>query len=191
MTRAVYRANGNPGYVDNDASRAHLHRRGAGVRHASTPSRKSAAPTQITDGEFDEGGMQWSPDGSTIYFTSTRVPEPYFDELGDELYAVPAGGGAITKVAAIEGSIGNISVSPDGKRIAFVGTLRGKPIRSYSQPDLLGRTDRPRSTRVRPDAEEPDGRLRLRHRRRHRRRSGAAARRRPQADRLVDGSARR
>ena len=27
-------------------------------------------------------------------------------------------------------------MSPDGKRIAFVGTLRGKPIRSYSQPDL-------------------------------------------------------
>ena len=82
--------------------------------------------------------MQWSPDGATIYFTSTRVAEPYVDERGDELYAVPAAGGAITKVAAIEGSIGNISVSPDGKRIAFVGTLRGKPIRSYSQPDLCG-----------------------------------------------------
>ena len=65
--------------------------------------------------------MQWSPDGATIYFTSTRVAEPYVDELGDELYAVPAGGGAIAKVAAIEGGIGNISVSPDGKRIAFVG----------------------------------------------------------------------
>jgi dipeptidyl aminopeptidase/acylaminoacyl peptidase len=42
----------------------------------------------------------------------------------------------MTKVAAIEGSIGNLSVSPDGRQIAFVGTLRGKPIRSYSQPDL-------------------------------------------------------
>ncbi len=49
-------------------------------------------PTQITDGEFSEGGMQWSPDGATIYFTSTRSAEPYFNELGDELYAVPAGG---------------------------------------------------------------------------------------------------
>jgi len=79
---------------------------------------------QITDGEFDENGPQWSPDGNTIYFTSTRVPEPYVDELGDEIYAVAASGGAIRKVAAIEGSIGNLSVSPDGKRIAFVGTER-------------------------------------------------------------------
>ena len=81
--------------------------------------------------------MQWSPDGATIYFTSTRVAEPYVDESGDELYAVPAGGGPMTKVAAIEGGIGSIAVSPDGKRIAFIGTLRGNPIRSYSQPDLF------------------------------------------------------
>src|SRR4029078_3203283 len=87
-------------------------------------------------GAFDENGPQWSPDGGTIYFTSTRVPEPYVDELGDEIYAVPSTGGGIRKAVAIEGSIGNLSVSADGKRIAFVGTLRGKPIRSYSQPDL-------------------------------------------------------
>jgi len=100
-------------------------------------SQGPATTTQVTDGEFSEGGQQWSPDAATIYFTSTRHAEPYFNELGDELYAVSASGGAIRRVASIEGSIGNISVSPDGRRIAFIGTLRGKPIRSYSQPDLF------------------------------------------------------
>ncbi len=128
VTRAVYRANGNPGYVDND-HHAHLFT-------CEVPAASTCKARQITDGVFDEGGPQWSPDGATLYFTSTRVPEPYVDELGDEIYAVPASGGTMTKVAAIEGSIGNLSVSPDGTRIAFVGTLRGKPIRSYSQPDL-------------------------------------------------------
>jgi dipeptidyl aminopeptidase/acylaminoacyl peptidase len=129
VTRAVYRANGNPGYVDNDH---HTH-----LFTCQVSEILPCKPRQITDGEFSEGGMRWSPDGATIYFTSTRTPEPYFNELGDELYSVPAGGGAIGKVAGIEGSIGNISVAPDGKRIAFIGTLRGKPIRSYSQADLF------------------------------------------------------
>jgi dipeptidyl aminopeptidase/acylaminoacyl peptidase len=129
VTRAVYRANGNPGYVDND-HHAHLFT-------CEVPAASTCKAHQITDGVFDESGPQWSPDGATIYFTSTRIAEPYVDESGDELYAVPSAGGAMKKVAAIEGSIGNIAVSPDGKRIAFVGTLRGKPIRSYSQPDLF------------------------------------------------------
>ena len=124
VTRAVYRANGNPGYVDND-HHAHIFT----VQVSDTVSPK---PHQLTDGAFDEGGAQWSPDGATIYFTSTRIPEPYVTEAGDEIYAVPAAGGAMTEVAAIEGSIGGFSVSPDGKQIAFVGTLRGRPIRSYS-----------------------------------------------------------
>ena len=139
VTRAVYRANGNPGYVDND-HHGHVFTVSVPGSDLVTSASRGLTPTtpprQITDGEFDENGPQWSPDGATIYFTSTRVPEPYVNELGDEIYVVPAAGGAITKVAAIEGSIGNLSVSPDGKRIAFVGTLRGNPIRSYSQPDL-------------------------------------------------------
>src|SRR5262249_22220385 len=93
-------------------------------------------PTQVTDGEFDEGGQIWSSDGASLYFVSTHVPEPYYEDAGSELFSVPAGGGAITQVAAIDGSIGNLSLSPDGKRIAFIGTLGGKPVRSYSQPDL-------------------------------------------------------
>src|SRR5712691_9900620 len=135
VTRAVYRTNGNPGYIDN-THHAHVFtiavtETGAGSDPGTAPKQK-----QLTDGEFDERGMEWAPDGSKIYFVSTRVPEPYYDESAAELFAVPSGGGPITKVASIAGEISHLSVSPDGKRIAFVGTLRGNPIRSYSQPDL-------------------------------------------------------
>jgi len=44
------------------------------------------------------------------------------------------------------GGIGYISVSPNGKRIALVGTERGRPIRSYSQPNLWVTDATPNST---------------------------------------------
>src|SRR5262249_4169099 len=138
--KAVYRANGNPTYVDGD-HHTHIFT----IKAPADPLDKPAA-AQITDGEFDEGGLAWAPGGSTIYFVSTRVPEPYYTEAGSELYSVPAAGGSIAKVASIEGSIFNLSVSPDGKRIAFVGALAGKPIRSYSQPDLWVTDATPGST---------------------------------------------
>ena len=140
ITRAVYRANGTPGYVDSDHHSHIFSIRG------QTPYGTPATPRQLTDGEFDERDPVWAPDGSKIYFVSTRVPEPYYEEKEAELFSVPAAGGAIAKVASIEGGIGNISVSPDGARIAFVGALRGTPIRSYSQPDLWVTNATPGST---------------------------------------------
>ena len=56
ITRAVYRANGNPGYVDNDH---HAHLFAIEVPRSETAT---AAPRQLTDGEFDEGGTAWAPD---------------------------------------------------------------------------------------------------------------------------------
>ena len=126
VTRAVYRANGNPTYVDAD-------------RHAhiwTIAVNDKAAPKQITTGEFDERSAQWSPDGSAIYFVSDRVAESYYTGGDSDLYRVPAAGGDITRVASIAGTIGTFALSPDGRRVAFVGTFRGEPVRSYSQPDL-------------------------------------------------------
>ncbi len=130
ITHATYRQNGNPGYVDEQH-----HEHVFVVRVPDAPTDK-AVPTQITDGEFDEGDLAWSPDGATVYFTSTRVAEPYYTNAGREIFSVTRDGGALTKIAAIDGDIAEYTVSPDGKKIAFVGELRGNPIRSYSQPDL-------------------------------------------------------
>ena len=141
ITRAVYRSNGNPGYVDND-HHSHIFT----IALPAADMRQLPAPKQITDGDFDELGIEWAPDAGTIYFVSTRVAEPYYDESDAELFAVPSAGGTITKITSIDGGINSLAVSPDGRQIAFVGTMRGKPIRSYSQPDLWIAATTPGST---------------------------------------------
>jgi dipeptidyl aminopeptidase/acylaminoacyl peptidase len=130
VTRAVYRANGNPTYVEPE-KHAHI------FTTSAVSDTSDTKPKQLTDGDFDEGDITWSRDSATIYFTSTRVPEAYYEAEDSDLYSVPATGGSIAKVASIEGTIGGLSLSPDGKRMAFVGTLHGNPVRSYSQPDLF------------------------------------------------------
>ncbi|HXT29091.1 MAG TPA: S9 family peptidase, partial [Vicinamibacterales bacterium] len=138
ITRAVYRANGNPTYVDADR---HAHIWTIGVNDRG----EKAEAKQLTSGDFDERGVQWSPDGTSLYFVSDRVAESYFGPGDSDIYKVPAGGGEIAKVASIDGNIGSFSLSPDGKRIAFVGSS-SQPVRSYSQPDLWVTDNTPGST---------------------------------------------
>jgi dipeptidyl aminopeptidase/acylaminoacyl peptidase len=139
ITRAVYRSNG-PGYLNPDR---HSH-----IWTVAVPDdpMQSVTPKALTSGAFDENGIVWAPDGSRIYYTSTRVAEPYYQPGDSDLFAVPAAGGEPVKIASIEGTIGEPVPSPDGQRIAFVGTLHGKPVRSYSQPDLFVTSASPDST---------------------------------------------
>jgi dipeptidyl aminopeptidase/acylaminoacyl peptidase len=92
-------------------------------------------PRQLTTGAFDENEVTWSPDGARLYFTSTRTAEAYYDPDDADVFAIPAGGGELVKIADMSGPIDRIAVSPDGKWIAFRGNV-SKPVRSYDQPDL-------------------------------------------------------
>ncbi len=130
ITRAVYRSNGNPTYVD-----ATRHTHIFTITAPGGPDKPQVK--QVTDGEYDERDIEWAADGSKIYFTSTQVPEAYYEPNDSDLYSVAADGGTITKVASIDGTISSPTVAPDGSRIAFVGTPHGTPVRSYSQPDLF------------------------------------------------------
>ena len=132
VTNAVYRANGvaDFGYVDPDRP-SHIW-----TVAVSDTSTAPASPKQITSGEFAEGNFQWTADGARLTFVSTRVKEPYYHSPDSDLYSVAAAGGELTKVASIEGTIGDYAFSPDGTRLAFVGTLAGTPVRSYSESDL-------------------------------------------------------
>ena len=126
ITRAEYRLD-NAGYRD-PRHPAHLWTAGA-LDDKPTPRR-------LTSGPFEESEPTWSPDGKKLYFVSTRDPEPAHRLDRGALYAVPIDGGQVEPVAAIPGTISAPSPAPDGKRLAFRGTL-AEPVRSYTPPDLF------------------------------------------------------
>jgi dipeptidyl aminopeptidase/acylaminoacyl peptidase len=129
ITSAVYRANGG-GWNEQDRP-SHIWVTGA------RPSGEIEKAKQLTTGKYSESGLAWAPDGSRIYFASDRVDDSYYFQNDSDLYAVPSSGGDIVKIASINGGIGGPRPSPDGKWIAFNGTLYGTPERSYDQPDLF------------------------------------------------------
>ncbi|MEO7408940.1 MAG: S9 family peptidase, partial [Vicinamibacterales bacterium] len=133
ITSAVYRANGVPGsgFIDPDRP-SHVWT----IDVSSGPGAATAKPKQVTSGEFGEGNVDWSHDGARILFVADRRKDPYYLPGDSDLYSVSRDGGTPTVVASIDGGIGQYAQSPDGERIAFIGTLNGTPERSYSQSDL-------------------------------------------------------
>ncbi|HET7746657.1 MAG TPA: S9 family peptidase [Vicinamibacteria bacterium] len=154
ITRAVYRFNGR-GYLDET--------RPSHIWTVPVPEGTAAAgePRQVTRGEFEEGAPAWSADGGRILFVSVRTKEPYYEPSDSDVYVVPAAGGDIQRLASIDGSISGIELSPDGKSLAFRGTSRATPVRSYDQPDLyvagLDGTGAPRNVTAGLDTDVASG----------------------------------
>ena len=128
ITRAIYRSN-DEGYIDYSR---HDH---IWVVDATGNPDAPAKPLQLTSGDFDEGEMRWTQDGSRIYFLTQHVDEPYYELPSTDIYSVSSTGGAPEKLTTVPMGIGDLAISPDGKRVAFHGSVT-KPVRSYSQPDL-------------------------------------------------------
>jgi dipeptidyl aminopeptidase/acylaminoacyl peptidase len=128
ITRAIYRFNG-PGYLDPK------HIDHIWVVDVPEFADQPVAARQLTTGKYDEAEPIWSKDGSTIYFSTTRIDEPYYETGQTDIYSVPAAGGEMKKVAAIEMDVNSYSLSPDGQLLAFSASVT-KPVQSYTQADL-------------------------------------------------------
>jgi dipeptidyl aminopeptidase/acylaminoacyl peptidase len=89
---------------------------------------------QLTQGNFDEHSIDWSPDGKEILFASNR--EPNQDEFFNyDIFALKVADNSIRRLTATEYSEYEPLWSPDGKHIVFRGTRRGLTDRETTMED--------------------------------------------------------
>jgi dipeptidyl aminopeptidase/acylaminoacyl peptidase len=78
-------------------------------------------PRQLTDGPYNHGAPEWTPDGKTLVFSGLREAESDWMWRESEIYALDVQSKAIRQLTSRKGPDGNPAVSPDGKLIAYTG----------------------------------------------------------------------
>jgi dipeptidyl aminopeptidase/acylaminoacyl peptidase len=86
---------------------------------------QTGAARQITSGdEWNDSDPQWSPDSTRIAFVSDRTGKAFDESRNTDVWVVPAGGGALTKISDHDEEDSSPRWSPDGKQIAFTGRVQ-------------------------------------------------------------------
>jgi TolB protein len=75
-------------------------------------------PIALTSSAADDTAPAWSPDGSTVYFVSTRTG-------AYELFSMPAAGGTAVQQTTGSRIIGKPAVAPDGTALYFARRAAG------------------------------------------------------------------
>ncbi|MEQ8406493.1 MAG: S9 family peptidase [Oceanicaulis sp.] len=93
-----------------------------GVSQIYVISAEGGAPRKITSVEDGSiSGLEWTPDSRRILFSWGGREADGFDFRTSDIYAVDAAGGALEQITDFEGPEGSPKVSPDGRRLAFLG----------------------------------------------------------------------
>jgi dipeptidyl aminopeptidase/acylaminoacyl peptidase len=89
-------------------------------KHLWTVASDGSGPArQLTEGDFEDHGLSWSPDGSRIAFSSARHKD-WDLTYETHLFVVDAAGGEPRQVTSKPASRAAPSWSPDGGRLAYL-----------------------------------------------------------------------
>jgi dipeptidyl aminopeptidase/acylaminoacyl peptidase len=87
------------------------------------PLRARATPRQLTSGDYDVTHPAWSPDGRRIAFAADRGPDTTISpRLQIWSVDVATKSPRVRELASLAGDADWPSFSPDGRRLAFIGT---------------------------------------------------------------------
>ena len=114
ITRYLYKPTASEG-----GSRANDNRR----LHIFIADLSSHQVTQLTDGQYYEHSIDWSPKGDEILFVSNRGPDPdrFFNY---DVFAINVGSRNVRRISDTKSAEYYPRWSPDGRMIAFSGTKR-------------------------------------------------------------------
>jgi dipeptidyl aminopeptidase/acylaminoacyl peptidase len=85
------------------------------------PADSSAAPRNLTPGDCEFAGPDWSPDSSTLVVSGATHDRRDLDGISDVL-AIEVASGETRSLTATTGVYSQPSISSDGTRVAFMGT---------------------------------------------------------------------
>ncbi len=125
ITRYLYKPDAGEGMTRfNDNQRLHIF----AVDIASKQVR------QLTQGNYDEHSIDWSPDGRQLVFASNR--EPNQDEFFNyDLFILQLSDNSVHRLTTTENCEYEPLWSPDGKTIVYRGTRRGLTDRETTMED--------------------------------------------------------
>jgi len=129
----IYRADG-AGYLE------------SGYQHVFVISAEGGTPRQLTEGEFnDDGPLSFTPDSKRIVFSANRGPDWERDPQESEVFTVDIATQKLTPLTTRDGPDNSPVVSPDGKKIAYLGfddRLQGYQVTHLYVMDMDGKNAR-------------------------------------------------
>jgi dipeptidyl aminopeptidase/acylaminoacyl peptidase len=81
---------------------------------------EAAEPVQITEGDFDHGALDWSPDGTTLVFTAARH-DSHDDDMRTDVFLCRPDGTGRRPLTDGGYTLGEPRFAPDGETIYVVG----------------------------------------------------------------------